>query len=124
MSIDNATNEDWNLYSFEHNRKLSQKFKPVFEEEYSPGDVRDGLDVSNLAAPCTETTTPQERYGSGGIECIEAIRSALTDEEFRGFCKGNMIKYIWRERHKQGDDALRKARDYISQLLEGRWSEQ
>jgi hypothetical protein len=27
-------------------------------------------------------------YTDGGIECIEAIEAALTNEEFRGYCKG------------------------------------
>lgn len=52
------------------------------------------------------------RYTHGDIECIDAIRAALTPEEFRGFCKGSMIKYIWRERYKGGDYDLSKAVDY------------
>lgn len=55
----------------------------------------------------------EERYRHGGMECIEAIRAALTPEEFRGFCKGNVMKYVWRERHKGGDVDLAKAVDYI-----------
>lgn len=54
-----------------------------------------------------------QHYRQGEIECIDAIRSALTDEEFRGFCKGNVIKYTWRERHKAGDADLSKAGDYL-----------
>ena len=55
---------------------------------------------------------------TGEIECIDAIRAALTPEEFRGFCKGNVMKYIWRERRKGGDCDLAKALDYIGYLLE------
>ena len=57
-------------------------------------------------------------YTQGGIECIYAIRAALTPEEFRGFCKGNLIKYAWRERHKGGDESLRKGEFYSKQLTE------
>jgi hypothetical protein len=39
-------------------------------------------------------------YRQGGIECIDAIRAALTEEEFRGYCKGNVFKYLWRMNHK------------------------
>lgn len=53
-------------------------------------------------------------YRQGEIECIDAIRAALTEEEFRGFCKGNVIKYTWRERHKAGDADLGKAVDYLN----------
>lgn len=35
-------------------------------------------------------------YTNGGIECIDALAAALTPEEFRGFLKGNVIKYLWR----------------------------
>jgi hypothetical protein len=48
-------------------------------------------------------TSPNDHYRQGDIECIDAIRAALTDEEWRGFCKGNVLKYVWREKHKGGD---------------------
>lgn len=60
-----------------------------------------------------------ERYEHGDVECIDAIRAALTPEEFRGFCKGNVLKYIWREQHKGGDDDLEKAIDYIAWAISG-----
>ena len=55
-------------------------------------------------------------YKQGTIECIEAIQSALTEEEYRGYCKGNALKYIWREKHKGGDESLQKAQWYLSSL--------
>ena len=57
-------------------------------------------------------------YRQGGIECIDAIRAALTDEEFRGYCKGNVLKYVWRERHKGGTESLKKAQWYMGRLTE------
>jgi hypothetical protein len=56
-------------------------------------------------------------YTSGRIECIEAIESALTPEELKGFLKGNIIKYTWRERHKGGVQSLEKAQWYLNRLL-------
>jgi len=50
-----------------------------------------------------------DHYTSGNIDCIDAIRSALTPEEWRGCIKGNAIEYIWRERHKGGDEDLGEA---------------
>lgn len=55
-------------------------------------------------------------YKQGGIECIEAIKAALTEEEFRGYCKGNAIKYIWREKHKGGNESIEKANWYLNKL--------
>jgi hypothetical protein len=59
-----------------------------------------------------------QHYTSDGLECITAIRAALSPEEFRGYCKGNVLKYCWRERHKGGDESLAKARWYLNTLLE------
>ena len=70
------------------------------------------------AMTATETEDP-DRYRHGAIECVDAIRAALTEEEFRGYCKGCAIKYLWRERHKGRDYDLSKAADYIDYLLEG-----
>lgn len=57
-------------------------------------------------------------YLQGGIECIDAIKAALTPEEYRGYLKGNVLKYVWRERTKQQDISLEKAQWYINKLLE------
>ena len=38
--------------------------------------------------------TMSDHYRHGEIECIDAIQAALTPEEFRGFCKGNVLKYV------------------------------
>lgn len=56
-------------------------------------------------------------YTSGAVECIDAIRSALTPDEFRGFLKGNIMKYVWRERLKNQDQDLQKAAKYLEWLI-------
>jgi hypothetical protein len=59
-------------------------------------------------------------YTSGDIECIDAIRSALGDEWFKGFCRGNAIKYLWRAGKKEGEPAekdLEKAKWYIKKEI-------
>ncbi|CAH8718452.1 DUF3310 domain-containing protein [Paenibacillus melissococcoides] len=56
-------------------------------------------------------------YTVGGIETIEIIRAKLTAEEFRGYCKGNVLKYVCRERWKGGDEDLRKTQKYIEFVL-------
>jgi hypothetical protein len=57
-------------------------------------------------------------YTDGGIECIEAIEAQLSLEEYRGYLKGNIAKYVWREKHKGGTESLKKAQWYLSRLLE------
>ena len=57
-------------------------------------------------------------YNQHGIECIQAIRAALTDEEFKGYCKGNVLKYTWREHYKSQVEDLKKAAWYVNRLIE------
>jgi hypothetical protein len=57
-------------------------------------------------------------YASGVIECIDAIQSSMTPEEFQGYCKGNLMKYVWRWRDKGGRQDLQKANWYLTKLLE------
>ena len=50
--------------------------------------------------PAEDAVNHPAHYTKGGIECIDAIQAALTPEEFRGYCKGNALKYIWRNGKK------------------------
>jgi hypothetical protein len=65
-----------------------------------------------------DTVNHPSHYTDGGIECIEAIESALTSEEYRGYLKGNIQKYVWREKHKGGTESLKKAQWYLQRLIE------
>jgi hypothetical protein len=59
-----------------------------------------------------------EHYRKGGIECIEAIKASMTDLEFQGYLKGNVLKYMWRFRHKKGIEDLQKAEWYNKRLID------
>jgi len=52
------------------------------------------------------------------MECIDAIEAQLTPEEFMGFLKGNIAKYMWREKTKGGAESLRKAKWYLDKLIQ------
>lgn len=54
----------------------------------------------------------------GDIETIDYIKDKLTDEEFRGFVKGNVLKYVSREGLKNGDEDLKKSDWYLNELIE------
>jgi len=55
-------------------------------------------------------------YNDGEIECIDAIEASMTKEAFRGYLKGNMLKYIWRYENKGGKEDLDKADWYLTKL--------
>ena len=56
-------------------------------------------------------------YQSGDIECIDAIKAQMTQDEFLGYLRGNNIKYPWRYRQKAGAEDLRKAEWYLRRLI-------
>jgi hypothetical protein len=55
---------------------------------------------------------PKHYNQDGEIECIDAIRAAL-GEEFASYCLGNVIKYTWRYKYKNGIEDLKKAQVYL-----------
>jgi hypothetical protein len=58
-------------------------------------------------------------YTSGGIECIDAIKASMTEEQFKGFLKGNVIKYLWRYELKNNPvQDLKKAQWYANRLIQ------
>lgn len=58
-----------------------------------------------------------DHYRTGGIECIDALRSVMSPEEFEGFCRGNAIKYLWRCREKGGIEDVKKAIWYLRMMV-------
>ena len=62
--------------------------------------------------------TNPSHYTQGSIECKDAIKASMSNDEWLGYCKGNVIKYIWRWRHKGGKEDLEKASVYLTWLKE------
>ena len=87
-----------------------------------PDKVADNFNVDNLDDALEDLVNHPNHYkseGVSGIECIDAIQAALTEEEFQGFCKGNNIKYTWRSNRKHDVDTnIKKAIWYMNKLLD------
>ena len=58
-----------------------------------------------------------DHYG-GEIECIQAIKASMSHQQFIGFLKGNVMKYVWRFDRKNGVEDLEKAKVYLDWLIE------
>ena len=115
--------------------KMARYIETVSVEDFKR--VIEAVEVAlSIQLPRVETTRKEEpksvarpvnddpvnrpaHYTSGGIECIDAIQASMTPEEFKGFLKGNAMKYLWRYRLK-GNPAqdLEKAGWYLSRLTE------
>ena len=61
---------------------------------------------------------PSHYTMGGGVECIDAIRAALGPVGFQEYCRGNVIKYMWRWRNKGGVEDLKKAQVYLGWMIE------
>lgn len=58
-------------------------------------------------------------YRQGGIECIDAIKSAVVGAPpVEAVFVANILKYVWRYRTKNGMADLHKARWYLNALIE------
>ena len=56
-------------------------------------------------------------YNKGEIECINAIEASMTKEEFAGYLKGNVLKYVWRYNYKgKPKEDLDKSHWYLERL--------
>lgn len=66
-----------------------------------------------------DTVFNPKHYMQGSHECIDEIKAMLTPDEFRGFLKGNIIKYRYRANLKNGKEDLAKADNYAYYLMHG-----
>lgn len=83
-------------------------FEVVTTDKMTKPNINDILD--NVEHP--------SHYCRGGIECIDAIEASLGKDEFTGFLRGNIIKYVWRYKDKNGLEDLKKAQWYLNKLIE------
>ena len=60
----------------------------------------------------------QIHYTVNGIQPIQIMKANMTKEEYRGFLEGNILKYPLRYKHKNGLEDLKKAKTYLSWLIE------
>jgi len=66
-----------------------------------------------------DPVTRPDHYNMGAVEAIEAIKASMPDHEFRGYLKGNALKYLWRYDYKgKPIEDLRKCKWYIDRLLQ------
>jgi hypothetical protein len=93
MSIDEATKEEWDAAGVK--TWYGKRQVPKFDSVNNP-----------------------HHYNTGKIECIDAIKESMDSHDFKGYLKGNILKYLWRYEYKNGVEDLRKAKWYLDKLIE------
>ena len=66
----------------------------------------------------TDVVNHPSHYTQGGIECIDAMKSAFGSDELAVYCKIAAFKYIWRCELKNGSEDVKKAIWYLQKFLE------
>ena len=65
-----------------------------------------------------DTQIGGDHYKKKEIQPWDAMEAWMTREQFIGFLRGNIIKYIARYEEKGGIDDLRKLAHYAEKLIE------
>ena len=75
-------------------------------------------DMMNAALVADNIQVSGSHYKDMPIQPWALMEAVLTVEEFRGFLKGNIIKYSMRAGRKEGSDDAGKAKHYMQKLKE------
>lgn len=125
------TSHDTHWVGFEFIRKVEPR-----DEEAKPANINltvggedkhfsiyrpDGEPVipygySATAEPVDNVNHPPH-YNKYPVEVLDGIEGMCTPDEFRGYSKGNIIKYVTRYQEKHGIEDLKKANVYLNRLI-------
>ena len=89
-----------------HEDYMRQKMSDMQTNAYN--NWANGVDRDNVNNP--------PHYNQAGIECLDAI-AAATGDGYEYYLQGNIIKYLWRYRYKNGVEDLKKAQFYLDRLV-------
>lgn len=59
-----------------------------------------------------EVSNPKRYTGRGKFECWDVIADQKMD-----FLEGNVVKYVWRHKEKNGVQDLKKAAEYLNKMI-------
>jgi hypothetical protein len=91
---------------------------PPYTKEYNLEDYFKGLQKVTMADDKDMVNSPAH-YTQGDIECIDAIAQVVKDlDGMEAMCTGNAIKYLWRWKHKNGVEDLKKAQWYLQRMID------
>ena len=102
-SLDDATPDEWDRAA-----------QAAYEEPHV-GKLFHPSDAPQESCPVENP----DHYNTGSIEAIEAIKASMPSEQFFGYLKGNVMKYLWRYDYKEKPiEDLRKADWYLNRLID------
>jgi hypothetical protein len=120
---------DVNKHTMDELMKIYHDLAEKEEKEMTQEELDDYLNAALDDDEVVFTGYPEEdeeeedavnnpsHYNTGNIECIDAIEESMSSVAFKGYLKGNAMKYLWRYDYKgkQVED-LEKAQWYLAKL--------
>jgi len=76
----------------------------------------DKLTINGMTLHDEDMVNHPPHYNKYGVECIDALRAA-TGEGFEYYLQGNVMKYLWRYKYKNGVEDLKKANWYLELMI-------
>lgn len=104
---------DIEMYYKEYIEALKAAIEAV---DMSTGTIEESKAEPGTAVP--DSVNHPSHYETNGIECIDAMKAAQGVDAVQDFCICNAFKYIWRHKHKNGAEDIRKAVWYLTKWLE------
>lgn len=90
--------------------------KETMTDKTSPTEVPPSRGGNTSSETRRDPVTNPSHYK--GIQPIDVMRNNFTRDEYRGFLKGNILKYVMRYQDKGGLDDLKKAEQYLTWLID------
>ena len=101
----------YELYSKIENQYIGDEIdKRLRNQKHETELDESGKEIDNVNHPA--------HYESGKYECYDVYKANFGDAMTKGFVVGNVFKYLWRFRSKNGVEDLKKARWYLDKAIE------
>ena len=73
---------------------------------------------SNKTVVENDVVNHPSHYTFGNFECLEVMADVYGKDAVENFCICNAFKYIWRAKHKNGIEDIKKAVFYLNKIIE------
>jgi hypothetical protein len=89
------------------------------EDKFTLENYFRGLVQMDFADDKEDRVNSPSHYTQGSIECIDAIAQVVKDlQGMEAMCTGNAIKYLWRWKHKNGIEDIKRAQWYLQRMID------
>ncbi|ASZ75693.1 hypothetical protein phiSHEF5_37 [Enterococcus phage phiSHEF5] len=119
MTYDEYLNQSDDVVTKHLEKEAHKTMEELFGEYEPTNDSKsDGVEPDVEVYFESDLIDNQIHYTVNGIQPIQIMKANMTKEEFRGFLEGNILKYPLRYKHKNGLEDLKKAKTYLTWLIE------